>query len=80
MINLVLIVSVALKNIELIDKELDSFTNSNFSLEPEKIVDEKGIDILYWKIESIEPGQKVEISYEIHGEGEYSPKDAQLAL
>jgi hypothetical protein len=72
--------NVTLEKIELVDRVLDNFNYGEFSLEPDKIADEKGMDILSWKLDSIEPGQKIEITYDIQGEGEYSPKDAQLAL
>jgi hypothetical protein len=72
--------NVTLEHVELVDIVLDSFTYGEFSLEPEKIADEKEVDILLWKLEALEPGEKLEITYNIRGEGEYSPKGAQLAF
>ena len=68
-----------IQNVELIDKVLDNFNYSDFSLEPSKIIDEAEVDILKWAIESVDAGQKLEITYTIEGEGEYNPKDAQMA-
>jgi hypothetical protein len=45
-----------------------------------EITDEVGSDTLKWTIETLEEAEKLEISYEIHGKGEYSPSEAQLAL
>jgi len=66
-----------LKNFTIIDKVPDSFEYSNFSMEPE-ITDEFGEDTLKWEIESLDPEDKVEITYEITGEGEYEAKKAQV--
>ena len=63
----------------LIDKVPDNFEYSEFSLEPE-ITDEVGTDTLKWSIELLEEGEKLEISYNIKGTGEYHPSDAQLAF
>jgi hypothetical protein len=69
----------ALHNILLYDKVPDLFEYSSYSMTPE-ITDEVGQDTLKWTIETLEVGEKLEISYEISGTGEYSPSDAQLAL
>ncbi|MFX1444427.1 MAG: hypothetical protein ACFFHV_13510 [Promethearchaeota archaeon] len=45
-----------------------------------EITDEVGSDTLKWEIEELTEAEKLEISYEIHGKGEYKPSDAQLAL
>ncbi|MHA2281576.1 MAG: hypothetical protein ACXAC5_12080 [Promethearchaeota archaeon] len=63
----------------LLDKVPDSFEYSNYSTKP-KITDEVGQDTLKWEIKELDIGEKLEISYEINGTGEYSPSDAQLAL
>ena len=68
-----------LTNLTLMDKVPDKFEYGEYSMQPE-ITDEVGADTLKWAIEMLEEGQKLEISYEIHGKGEYSPSDAQLAL
>ncbi|MFX1444430.1 MAG: hypothetical protein ACFFHV_13525 [Promethearchaeota archaeon] len=44
-----------------------------------EITDEVGSDTLKWEIEEIAEAEKLEISYEIHGKGEYKPSDAQLS-
>ena len=68
-----------LYDITLLDKVPDSFEYGSYSMEPE-ITDEVGQDTLKWAIEVLESGEKLEISYEITGTGEYSPSDAQLGL
>ncbi|MHA1914617.1 MAG: hypothetical protein ACW986_11060 [Promethearchaeota archaeon] len=68
-----------LHNLTLLDKVPDSFEYGDYSTTP-KITDEVGQDTLKWTIDALEVGDKVEISYEITGTGEYSPSDAQLAL
>ena len=65
----------------LLDKVPDSF---EYNLDPNttkpEITDEVGQDTLKWKIDELDIGEKLEISYEISGTGQYSPSDAQLAL
>ncbi len=68
-----------LHNMTLLDKVPDSFEYGTYSMTPE-ITDEVGEDTLKWEIETLEPGEKLEIVYEITGTGAYSPSDAQLAL
>jgi hypothetical protein len=68
-----------LHNLVLLDKVPDSFEYGTYSMKP-KITDEVGQDTLKWAIDELEIGDKLEISYEITGTGEYSPSDAQLAL
>jgi hypothetical protein len=68
-----------LYNLVLLDKVPDSFEYQNYSMTPE-ITDEVGEDTLKWNIEELEVGDKLDISYEITGTGQYSPSDAQLAL
>ena len=63
----------------LLDKVPDLFEYSEYSMTPE-ITDEVGADTLKWEIETLEPEDKLEISYEITGKGKYSPSDAQLAF
>ncbi len=70
---------MTLENLELMDKVPDSFEYGDYSMEPE-IADEVGEDILRWTIEELEPGEKLEVTYEINGKGEYHPSDAQLAM
>jgi len=69
----------ALHNLIILDKVPDSFEYGTYSMTPE-ITDEVGQDTLKWTIETLDVGDKLEISYEISGTGEYSPSDAQLAL
>ncbi|MHA1436074.1 MAG: hypothetical protein ACTSPD_00725 [Promethearchaeota archaeon] len=69
-----------LQNLVLMDKVPDSFEYGNYSGDEPEITDEVGQDTLKWMIEQLEEGEKIEISYEITGTGEYSPSDAQLAL
>ncbi|MFX1463529.1 MAG: hypothetical protein ACFFBF_10870 [Promethearchaeota archaeon] len=68
-----------LHNMTLLDKVPDSFEYGTYSMTPE-ITDEVGEDTLKWEIETLETGEKLEITYEITGTGAYSPSDAQLAL
>ena len=68
-----------LYNLVLLDKVPDSFEYGTYSMTP-KITDDVGQDTLKWAIDELEIGDKLEISYEITGTGEYSPSDAQLAL
>ena len=68
-----------LYNLVLLDKVPDSFEYGTYSMTP-KVTDEVGQDTLKWTIEELDIGEKIEISYEITGTGEYSPSDAQLGL
>jgi hypothetical protein len=68
-----------LNHLVLLDKVPDSFEYGSYSMQPE-ITDEVGQDTLKWDIEVLETDEKLEITYEITGSGEYSPSDAQLAL
>ncbi len=68
-----------LANLSLMDKVPDKFEYSNVSMEPE-ITDEVGFDALKWTFETLDEGEKVEITYDITGKGKYKPSDAQLAL
>ena len=68
-----------LQNLVLMDKVPDSFEYGSYSQKPQ-ITDEVGSDTLKWNIEKLEAGERVEITYEINGTGEYSPSDAQLGL
>ena len=68
-----------LNDLVILDKVPDSFEYSNYSITP-KITDEVGQDTLKWEIDELDTGDKLEISYEISGTGQYSPSDAQLAL
>ncbi|MEJ2249943.1 MAG: hypothetical protein P8Y70_09370 [Candidatus Lokiarchaeota archaeon] len=70
---------MTLENLILLDKVPDSFEYGDYSLQPE-ITDEVGEDTLKWTIKELEPGEKLEITYEINGKGEYHPSDAQLAF
>ena len=69
-----------LKNFTLLDKVPDNFEYKNFSLEPTDITDEVGTDTLKWIIDSLDAEEKLEISYDISGSGEYRASDAQLSL
>ena len=69
----------ALTNLILMDKVPDNFEYSEFTMQPE-ITDEVGADTLKWEIEELAEAEKLEISYEISGKGEYKPSEAQLAL
>lgn len=68
-----------LQNLILMDKVPDQFEYGTYSEKPE-ITDEVGEDTLKWTIDLLNAGEKVEITYEINGTGEYSPSDAQLGL
>ncbi len=63
----------------LLDKVPDKFEYGTYSMTP-KVTDEVGADTLKWTIDTLEIGDKLEISYEITGTGAYSPSEAQLAL
>jgi len=69
-----------LPNLTLLDKVPDSFEYGEYSPEAPQVTDEVGQDTLKWDIDVLEPGDKLEISYEITGSGKYKPSDAQLAL
>jgi len=69
-----------LKNFSLIDKVPDNFEYKNFSLEPTDITDEAGTDTFKWIIESLDAEEKLEISYEINGSGEYHASEAQISF
>lgn len=68
-----------LYNLQLLDKVPDKFEYSNYSMTPE-ITDEVGADTLKWEIDTLEVGDRLEITYEISGTGAYSPSEAQLGL
>ncbi|MBY9004790.1 MAG: hypothetical protein KGD73_12505, partial [Candidatus Lokiarchaeota archaeon] len=68
-----------LQNLILMDKVPDSFEYGQYSKKPE-ITDEVGSDTLKWTIIKLDAGERIEITYEINGTGEYSPSDAQLGL
>ena len=68
-----------LYNLVLLDKVPDLFEYSNYSMTPE-ITDEVGADTLKWEIDTLEVGDRLEITYEITGTGKYSPSEAQLGL
>ena len=70
---------MALHNLILLDKVPDSFEYGDYSMVP-KITDDVGQDTLKWTIEELQEGEKLEITYQITGSGEYSPSDAQLGL
>jgi hypothetical protein len=70
--------NMPIQGLSLMDRVPDNFEYGEYSLTPE-ITDEVGSDTLKWTIESLEEGEKLEISYEITGSGEYSPSDAQAA-
>ena len=71
--------TATLQNLILMDKVPDSFEYGSYSKKPE-ITDEVGSDTLKWTIQKLDAGDRVEITYEINGTGEYSPSDAQLGL
>lgn len=71
--------NMPLQNLTLLDKVPDNFEYGSYSQEPE-ITDEVGEDTLKWHIEEIAEGERLEITYEITGSGDYNPSDAQLAL
>jgi hypothetical protein len=69
-----------LTNLVLMDKVPDKFEYGEYSGEQPEITDEVGSDTLKWKIEELKEKERQDFSYEIHGKGEYSPSDAQLAF
>jgi hypothetical protein len=64
-----------LRNYEIADKVPENFEYSGLSLEPYEVTKEEGTDILKWKIEKIEAGDRFEITYHLSGTGK--PSDAQ---
>ena len=64
------------QNLVLFNKVPDNFEYTECSMEPE-ITDEIGFNALKWTLESLEAAEKLEISYNIKGSGEYSPSDSQ---
>jgi hypothetical protein len=70
---------MTLESLVLMDKVPDSFEYGDYSMDPE-ITDEVGEDTLKWTIDTLESGEKLEVTYEISGKGEYHPSEAQLAL
>ena len=64
-----------LKNYEVADKVPENFEYSGLSLEPVEVTKEEGTDILKWKIDQIEAGDRFEIKYHLSGTGK--PSDAQ---
>ena len=68
-----------LENITVMDKVPDNFQYTNMTIEP-AITDLEGEDILTWKVELLEPGQNWEVKFNINGQGEFKPKEAQFAL
>lgn len=69
-----------LQNVVLMDKVPDNFEYGSYSGGKPQITDEVGEDTLKWTIDLLNADEKIEISYEISGTGEYSPSDAQLGL
>jgi hypothetical protein len=70
--------NMAIQDLSLMDRVPDNFEYGTYSMQPE-ITDEVGSDTLKWTIDTLEEGEKLEISYEITGSGEYSASDAQAA-
>jgi len=70
---------IVLHNIILMDKVPDNFEYGDYTMTP-MITDKFGSDTLKWEIEFLADAEKLEISYEIHGKGEYKPSDAQLTV
>ena len=69
-----------LQNVVLMDKVPDNFEYGSYSGGKPQITDEVGEDTLKWTIDLLNADEKLEITYEISGTGEYSPSDAQLGL
>ncbi|MFX1238913.1 MAG: hypothetical protein ACFFAS_04355 [Promethearchaeota archaeon] len=67
-----------LSDLVLLDKVPDNFEYGNYSIQPE-ITDEVGEDTLKWTIDKLEEAERIEITYEITGSGDYSPSEAQLS-
>ncbi|MBN1802401.1 MAG: hypothetical protein JW891_12895 [Candidatus Lokiarchaeota archaeon] len=70
--------NMALNDLVLLDKVPDNFEYGNYSMQPE-ITDEVGEDTLKWSIDTLEEEERIEITYEITGSGDYSPSEAQLS-
>ena len=66
----------SLDQFSLHDKIPDNFEYGNYSLEP-LIIDDLGSEILKWEIDVLDVDEKIEISYEISGIGDYNPDDSQ---
>jgi hypothetical protein len=68
-----------LQKLVLLDRVPDDFEYGSYSKKPQ-ITDEVGSDTLKWTIDKLEAEEKIEITYEIHGTGEYSPSDAHAGF
>jgi hypothetical protein len=67
-----------LRNYEVADKVPENFEYSGLSLEPMEVSKMEGLDVLKWKIEKIEAGDRFEIKYKLSGTGK--PSDAQESM
>ena len=67
-----------LRNYEVADKVPENFEYSGLSLEPMEVTKMEGLDVLKWKIEKIEAGDRFEIKYKLSGTGK--PSDAQESM
>ncbi|MBN2156437.1 MAG: hypothetical protein JW776_10370 [Candidatus Lokiarchaeota archaeon] len=67
-----------LRNFEVADKVPENFEYSGLSLEPVEVTKKEGLDVLKWKIEKIESGDRFEIKYKLSGTGK--PSDAQESM
>jgi hypothetical protein len=68
----------ALQNYEVADKVPENFEYSGLSLEPFEVTKLEGLDVLKWKIDKIEAGDRFEIKYKLSGTGK--PSDAQESM
>lgn len=55
-----------------------NFVGKDFTLTPAREQTPEGITVLEWKIDKVQPGQSLVITYLLAGEGEYRVSDAQI--
>jgi len=67
-----------ISNLVLRDIIPENFKGVQFSMTPEQEPTPEGMTILEWKVDRVQPGQSLVISYSLKGEGEYHPRDAQI--
>jgi hypothetical protein len=55
-----------------------NFVGKEFTLTPAREQTPEGITVLEWKVDKVQPGQSLVITYLLAGEGEYRVSDAQI--
>ena len=70
----------ALENIEIRDVVPTNFEYSDFSIEPTQYDNMEGKDLLVWKVNKVNAGEKLQIIFKITGRGDYKASDAQFSV